>query len=673
VAVDLAKVSLWLVTLARDHALTFVDHALRHGDALVGLSRKQIEAFHWEADAPRFREGFETMRVREHVAKAAELRRRIREADDSVSDWALRDLWDEAQFELGKVRLFGDLVLGAFLQGEKPKEREQKRSEYATAVVNGEAERYRGWLEEWRQGDPPLAPFHWEIEFPEVFERERPGFDALVGNPPFMGGTMISTSLGDEYLAWLKSKFVDAGNRMDLVAYFIRQGFALLRREGALGFVATNTIAQGDTRFGGLRWICNHGGAVYSVRRRVKWPGTAAVIVSPIHIWNGTLETPPSIDGRVVEHISAFLCPHGGNEDPVRLYQNGNKCFEGFKPAGQGFLFADGDEEASPISEMMRLVDADRKNQERIFPYIGGEELNDSPVHAHHRYAINFAELAEHEARRWPLLMEIVEQRVKPYRDTVKRDAHRERWWRYGETRPGLTKALNGVRRVIANSQVSARHAFAFLPTGMVYSHTLNVFLLETHAAFCALQARPHEIWARFFGSSMKDDLRYTPSDCFETFPFPESWETHPALEAAGNAYYEFRGALMVENDEGLTKTYNRFHDPDELDPDILGLRELHAAMDRAVLNAYGWRDIPTDCKFLLDYEIDEDEWGDKKRPWRCRWPDEVRDEVLARLLELNAGRAKEEARSGAAAAKKRGRKAAVKRTLKASNTGDLF
>ena len=135
VAVDLAKVSLWLVTLAKDHALTFVDHALRHGDSLVGLSRKQIEAFHWDPDAPRFQAGFETMRVREHVAKVAELRQRIREADESVSDWELRDLWDEAQFELGKVRLFGDLVLAAFFEGEKPKERERKRSEYASAVV----------------------------------------------------------------------------------------------------------------------------------------------------------------------------------------------------------------------------------------------------------------------------------------------------------------------------------------------------------------------------------------------------------------------------------------------------------------------------------------------------------------------------------------------------------
>ena len=180
----------------------------------------------------------------------------------------------------------------------------------------------------------------------------------------------------------------------------------------------------------------------------------------------------------------------------------------------------------------------------------------------------------------------------------------------------------------------------------MVYSHALNAYPLNTCSAFCALQSRLHEVWARFFGSSLEDRLRYTPSDCFETFPFPAGRETDPALEAAGHAYYEFRASLMVRNDEGLTKTYNRFHDPYENDAEFAKLRELHAAMDRAVLNAYGWTDIPTDCEFLLDYEIDEETWGNKKKPYRYRWPDDVRNEVLARLLELNAERAAEETRA---------------------------
>ncbi len=176
VAVDLAKMSLWLVTLAKDHALTFVDHALRHGDSLVGLSRKQIEALHWDPSTPVLKglRAFASRWKRSLSCASASARRTRASPTGSCATCGT-----QAQFELGKVRLFGDLVLAAFFEGEKPKEREAKRSEYASAVVSGEAERYRGWLEEWRHAEQPLAPFHWEIEFPEVFERENSGFDAI--------------------------------------------------------------------------------------------------------------------------------------------------------------------------------------------------------------------------------------------------------------------------------------------------------------------------------------------------------------------------------------------------------------------------------------------------------------------------------------------------------------
>ena len=83
---------------------------------------------------------------------------------------------------LNKVRLFGDLVVAAFFEGEKsPRNERAQRRLYANAVVSGETERYRSWLEEWQHAEQPLAPFHWEIEFLEVFERESPGFDAIVG------------------------------------------------------------------------------------------------------------------------------------------------------------------------------------------------------------------------------------------------------------------------------------------------------------------------------------------------------------------------------------------------------------------------------------------------------------------------------------------------------------
>jgi hypothetical protein len=676
VAVDLAKVSLWLVTLAKDHPLTFLDHALRHGDSLVGLTRRQLAAFHWDASKPPILHG---LGVRDALDTATELRRRIREAGENVADWELRDWWDQADFELGNVRLLGDLAIAAFFSGETAREREGKRGAFEKAVMAGEAAQYRSLLEEWRHADPPLAPFHWEIEFPEVFERERPGFDAIVGNPPFAGVVSLATNNVVGYTDWLRHLHEQSGGKCDLVAHFFRRAFALLRDDGAFGFIATNTIAQGDTRASGLRWICQHSGEIFAVRKRLRWPGAAAVVVSVVHVMKGGFEAPRRLDDRTVPKITSFLFRRGGNDDPERLAANAAKSFRASDLLGMGFTFDDTDAKGitTPIAELERILAEHPDYREVIFPYVGGEEVNTSPNHTHHRYVISFGERSEEECRRrWPELMTIVERKVKPQRLAVARkskSSHANRakvWWQHYHTAKDLYGKVAGLKRVLVIARVGPQAAFTFLPAGMIYAE-LIVCPLSTHSAFCALQSRPHEIWARFFGSSLGDSLRYTPSDCFETFPFPEDWEAHPELEAAGRHYYEFRAALMVRNDEGLTKTYNRFHDPDERDPDILKLRELHAAMDRAVLDAYGWTDIPIDCEFLLDYEIDEEEWGNRKKPWRYRWPDAVRDEVLARLLELNAERAREEARSGAAAAKNRGGRTAVRRETQPTN--DLF
>lgn len=108
----------------------------------------------------------------------------------------------------------------------------------------------------------------------------------------------------------------------------------------------------------------------------------------------------------------------------------------------------------------------------------------------------------------------------------------------------------------------------------------------------------------------------------------------------------------MAEHDEGLGKTYNRFHDPEERDPGILKLRDLHAAMDRAVLDAYGWTDVPTACEFIPDYEEEDDDGNLVPKSLRLRWPDAVRDDVLARLLALNQHRADQERLSSLTAEK---------------------
>jgi hypothetical protein len=375
---------------------------------------------------------------------------------------------------------------------------------------------------------------------------------------------------------------------------------------------------------------------------------------------------PFELDNQNVSFISAYLFHSGGNENPKPLQVNTGKSFTGVKITGLGFLFegSDNNKISSSIAEMQRLIQKDERNAIRIFPYIGGEEVNEDPSHKYIRYVINFGDLSEAEARKWLDLIAIVESKVKKERASSKNVNLRNNWWQFERPRPDLQIALRDKSKVLVYSIHQQHWSVTFYQPNVIFSHALGIFTFENFAAFCVIQSRLHEVWARFFGSSLEDRLRYTPTDCFETFPFPESFETNPELEKTGRAYYEFRVDLMVRNNAGLTKTYNRFHDPDERSPDILKLRELHAAMDRAVLDAYGWMDVRPTCEFLLDYEEDDEDEENagvrrRKKPWRYRWPDEVRDEVLARLLALNSERAKIECQSGAdaVATAKRGRK----------------
>lgn len=643
VAVSLARLSLWLFTGAKDHPFTFLDHALKHGDSLVGLGREQIASFTWARDP-----------------QATTLRPAVNAALDDA-------------------RLLGDLVVAAFFGADRDRDRARLLVEYADRarlVLAGRGD--RGELLEitraLRQGALGAPPFHWEIELPEVFSRSNPGFDSFVGNPPFLGGKRISTVSGESFRDWLVSAFAGANSNADLVAYFFRRTFDLVRHGGTTGLIATNTIAQGDTRATGLRWICQHGGIIYAARKRVKWPSAgAAVIVSTVHTQKVAVDGGDThsrralLDDRPTDRISAFLFHGGGDDDPSRLTANKNRSFIGCFLRGMGFTFDDTTSAATPLGTMKALIARSAHNSARIFPYLGGEEVNSSPTHAPHRYAINFEDATEQEARRWPDLMEIVEAKVAPDRrklgESAVDRAHKQSWWRFANDRPELRARTRGLARVLAIPRVSAHLSAVFLPASVIPSDQLVVVPDESHAIFAILQSRAHEVWARFFASTMGDGLRYTPSDCFETFPFPIAFDRtgsaliearRATLASIGKAYHDHRAALMIRAGEGLTRTYNRFHDPEEHAPEIEQLRALHAAMDDAVLSAYGWSDLPPACEFLLDHEEspEEDDAGKrrkKKKPYRYRWPDEIRDEVLARLIASNQARAAEERRAGVA------------------------
>jgi hypothetical protein len=283
--------------------------------------------------------------------------------------------------------------------------------------------------------------------------------------------------------------------------------------------------------------------------------------------------------------------------------------------------------------ERAELIAKNPKNAERIFPYLGGEEVNTSPTQSPHRFVISFGQMPLEQAEQWPDLLTIVRERVKPDRDRLRQNSigkqRKKYWWRFAGSSPELYEAIAPLPRCLVTAAVSKHLMFAFQPAERIFSHKLFVFPLTTVTAWAVLQSRLHTVWTWLLSSTLEERLNYSATDCFETFPFPtpNPRDPIPALETAGQRLHDARQAYMQETQTGLTATYNQLKDPTAQDDRILALRRLHEDLDRAVLTAYRWQDLqvppycpltPTDHQALTHFE----------------------DEVLDRLFQLNANRA---------------------------------
>ena len=345
-----------------------------------------------------------------------------------------------------------------------------------------------------------------------------------------------------------------------------------------------------------------------------------------------------------MRRISSFLFESEVDIEPQRLARNADGAFEGMTPYSAGFTIAAND-----------LEHGDRSSEPAVFPYIGGKELNSDPSVSPSAAIIFFQNFPlGMVGEKWPHLLQIVEQRVKPDRALRSAEVARAPWWLFWRPRMRLWKRLQALPCAFVRSRVSSHHAIARISTPVIPDTSLVVFPTDQWSFFSIFQSRVHEVWARYFSSSMRDDMRYTPSDCFETYPILQN--DNESLEEQGREYYQVRSELMMARQEGLTTTYNVFHDPAVAKGDIQHLRDLHHAMDVAVLAAYGWNDLARSatCEFLT-----EDNEQDYRYQGRLFWPAPFREEVLARLLKLNAERAANEQARGLAAARagKRGSK----------------
>lgn len=668
----MAKLSLWLITLDKNRPFTFLDHALKSGDSLVGVNLDQLTTWSLAGEGER---RFETLSIKAQIDRMVALRRRLESIPvNSVADQeAKRLLFAEAEAVAHDLRQNANLLVGSYFNNLKPAAQDNLRVRLLAAARDGESlsKQDAAYAD---LGN--LKPFHWQLEFPEVFLAAEPvknspspsgrggkgvratpraGFDAFVGNPPFIGGKRISTMLGPEYANYLRSTRESAQNTTDIVAYFFLRAFENLKFAGTFGFIATNTIAQGDTREAGLSYITEHNGTIYKATLSIPWPGIATVQVSIVIIFKGNFLGVKILDGKEVATISSLLDNISILGEPKILVSNANKSFVGIFVRGIGFVL--------DSSEVQTLVNKDPKNAEVIHPYLNGKDFNSNFDQSPSRWIIDFSNWSLTQTEQYPDCLSILRERVYPERQKVKQKDHREHWWRFANLRPGLKQSITKLHRVLVISEVSKYINFAFMQKEIIFSHMLIVLAVDLWEYFVVLQSIFHDVWAQKYASSLGNTLRYTPSDVFETFPFPESVlsssvdSPNPTtdqlrnritdqLEKIGETYHETRRQIMLTRQEGLTATYNRFHNPDETAADIIKLRQLHVQMDQAVTAAYGWADLS------LEYGFHQTAQG-----LRYTISESARREVLGRLLELNHRRYAEEVALGLHDKKKPGRR----------------
>ncbi|MFJ2173835.1 Eco57I restriction-modification methylase domain-containing protein [Streptomyces sp. NPDC087851] len=643
-AVEMAKLSLWLISMDPERPFTFLDDRLVAGDSLLGIANlEQIESVHLDPVAGRklhrgaFEEGW-TEWARARVHGAADNRQAIAGIhSDTIADLdEKRRLLAATNEHLQRLRLIGDLTTGAGLASASGGDSLQNATYIQAAelagmvasesvrdsdpVIHDARRRALDWLSKDLPADGFVRlPVHWPLVFPEVFEPDQTGFDAIIGNPPFLGGQKLTGALGQAYREYLVLG-LGRGQRgsADLVAYFELRAHQLLSERGQTGLIATNTLAQGDTREVGLDQLLDDGIEVRRAVKSARWPSRSAAL-EYCAVWTTKpdlgAEAARVLDDVAVRGITSSLDPQSRvSGRPYRLVANKGKSFQGSNVLGKGFILAP--------EQAHDLIQRDPRNKDVLFPYLNGEDLNSRPDCSASRWVINFHDWSEERARGYPEVFAIIERDVKPERLKNNRKVYRDHWWQYAEKRPAMINAIKGLDRVLVVARVSRTAIVTIVPTNQVLNEKIVLFACGGVDIMALLNSSIHVLWAWKYSATLKSDLQYTPSDCFETFPMPQHL---PLLEPPGESLSETRTAAMRSRGCGLTKLYNLVNDPRIPDSDISKLRECHKVLDEKVAEAYEWGDLDLDHGF-----------HETRNGVRFTVSPVAQNEILDRLLELN-------------------------------------
>ncbi|MBT8768738.1 Eco57I restriction-modification methylase domain-containing protein [Metapseudomonas boanensis] len=662
-AVELAKLSIWLVTLAKGRPVGFLDHNLRCGDSLLGIHKLEQLTELSMTPTGKGQQRLFGQNIERAIREAIELRLRLKKIPirDIHDVEAMARIDADARRHLHISEKIADSFIGEILNPSSSTALDAIAIE-ACQAIDGSQDAYaaiRRRASIALSADAPAGrsarrPFHWPLEFPEVFLKPNPGFDAFVGNPPYRGGSRITIDSGVRYRDFivrdLTENFV---GRVDLCVYFLRQVARLSNREACFGLVLTNSVAQGHNRDAGLAALAQKGKSIFRAIRDLPWPGAANVVVSLVWMTSNNWRGKKYINSKMVANISSSLLEEKGFEvcesgwEPQPLASNKKLCFRGVEIRGDGFILS--------REQVARIIEDQPSCREVIRPFLTGTELNSNWPKIQEAFVISFGERSFEEARFYTECWNIVVEKVKPGRDAITKQVHEECFWKFWDKRARQFEEVSGNAEYLVKARDSTEWAFAYVSAECVVSSKIIVFKDVSLWRFACLQSGVHRIWCENGASTIGRAITYNPTIGLEFFPFPDK---SVRLEGVARKYLEVRGNSMLSLNVGMNDLYRFTHSSSASGSEVETFRQQIVELDKAVVAEYGWEDID------LDHDFHEVPYLPESDRIRFTISETARVEVLRRLTELNRLRYEEEVASGLYGVSTRSAKARTRRVV---------
>ena len=641
-AVELAKLSIWLVTLAKGRPFGFLDHNLRCGDSLLGIHRlDQLTQLSMNPTGQGQLRLF-GQNIERAVLEAIELRQRLREIP--IRD--IRDVETMAHLDADARRRIevpegiADTFIGEVLASGGNATAIEGATTMLTIqagqAVAGDRNALNAIVNRSREtlsvdlppGKSIRHPFHWPLEFPEVFARTASGFDALIGNPPFLGNRLWKGALGEK-LQWQCQMVLGASpGKIDLCVVFHRRAVDLLSPDGCYGMLATSNIAEGSAIEVGLGAIVQNGGIFFS-RKGIPWPGSAAIEVAIVGFFKGDWLADCDADGQRCPRIGPRLEPEDADIWVPQTLPNAPFAFEGVNNSkGLAFVITSDnpwfDRLKNELGSLLR-------------PYITGDDITSSALNRIERWALDIADLSLDEVqRRWPLAHRFIVEEVKPTRTVATLKSYKgliDRWWQFWNHRADLMRRVRSGAQVIAYSKVTKFPIC--MPADSNWIFTNKVLLIEAsrpdmHAIclsslFCG--------WLiRFGGGRLEGRYQLSISEAVTKYPLPTQ-SVGPVGVDAAREFNRLAVEFCSAHGCGLTDVMNAVHSPDDSNATTERLRQLLPVIDSEVAAAYGWSDVE------LTFDFREFDGGSANDRWRWALSANATSTLLGKLVALNRER----------------------------------